>query len=87
MVRRALAGFTEVLGPDHPRTRGVADSLATTVRLRQGRMTPEEIVAAAPAPKKRQKKIKPNDRCPCNSGKKYKKCCRDKDRAAAAGKV
>ncbi len=22
------------------------------------------------------KKIGPNDRCPCGSGKKYKKCCR-----------
>ena len=24
-------------------------------------------------------KIGPNDPCPCGSGKKYKKCCRDKD--------
>ena len=24
------------------------------------------------------KKIGPNDPCPCGSGKKYKKCCRDK---------
>ena len=43
-----------------------------------------ELVAAAPKPTPKKKKIKPNDRCPCNSGKKYKKCCRDKDRAAAA---
>ena len=28
------------------------------------------------------KKIGPNDPCPCGSGKKYKKCCRDKDIAA-----
>ncbi len=27
-------------------------------------------------------KIGPNDPCPCGSGKKYKKCCRDKDIAA-----
>ena len=27
-------------------------------------------------------KIGPNDPCPCGSGKKYKKCCRDKDLAA-----
>ncbi len=27
-------------------------------------------------------KIGPNDPCPCGSGKKYKKCCRDKDQAA-----
>ncbi len=29
-----------------------------------------------------QKKAGPNDPCPCGSGKKYKKCCRDKDIAA-----
>ena len=27
----------------------------------------------------RDKKVGPNDPCPCGSGKKYKKCCRDKD--------
>lgn len=27
-------------------------------------------------------KIGPNDPCPCGSGLKYKKCCRDKDLAA-----
>ena len=26
-----------------------------------------------------------NDPCPCGSGKKYKKCCRDKDLAAERG--
>ena len=30
-------------------------------------------------------KIGPNDPCPCGSGKKYKKCCRDKDLAAGNG--
>ena len=28
------------------------------------------------------KKVGPNDPCPCGSGKKYKKCCRDKDIAS-----
>ena len=28
-------------------------------------------------PKKRGKKIGRNDKCPCNSDKKYKKCCGD----------
>jgi len=42
---------------------------------------------SAPAQVKRQpvrkeKKVGPNDPCPCGSGKKYKKCCRDKDIAA-----
>ncbi len=27
----------------------------------------------------KDKKVGPNDPCPCGSGKKYKKCCRDKD--------
>ena len=31
-------------------------------------------------------KVGPNDPCPCGSGKKYKKCCRDKDLAEAMGK-
>ena len=30
-------------------------------------------------------KIGRNDPCPCGSGKKYKKCCRDKDLAAERG--
>ena len=29
-------------------------------------------------------KVGPNDPCPCGSGKKYKKCCRDKDLAAGS---
>jgi len=31
-------------------------------------------------PYKRASKIRPNDPCPCGSGKKYKKCCRDKEK-------
>ena len=31
------------------------------------------------AAKKKTKKIKPNAKCPCGSGKKYKKCCRLKE--------
>ena len=33
-------------------------------------------------PVRKAAKIGPNDPCPCGSGKKYKKCCRDKDLAA-----
>ncbi len=33
----------------------------------------------------RKVKIGPNDPCPCGSGKKYKKCCRDKDLANEMG--
>ena len=33
-------------------------------------------------PVRKTVKVGPNDPCPCGSGKKYKKCCRDKDQAA-----
>ena len=36
-------------------------------------------------PVRKAKKVGPNDPCPCGSGKKYKKCCRDKD--IAEGRV
>ena len=34
-----------------------------------------------PVRKSAEKKIGPNDPCPCGSGKKYKKCCMQKDKA------
>ncbi len=33
-------------------------------------------------PIRREKKVGPNDPCPCGSGKKYKKCCMHKDKTA-----
>ena len=44
----------------------------------------DKIVKRQPIVKKI--KVGPNDPCPCGSGKKYKKCCRDKDLAAEQGK-
>ncbi len=41
----------------------------------------DSIVKKQPV-RNRDKKVGPNDPCPCGSGKKYKKCCRDKDIAA-----
>ena len=29
---------------------------------------------------KKQKRIKPNEKCPCGSDKKYKKCCSDQNK-------
>ena len=40
----------------------------------------------APSPVHVEKKVGRNEPCPCGSGKKYKKCCRDKDLAAEQGK-
>ena len=42
--------------------------------------TPDGTVKQQPV--RKDKKAGPNDPCPCGSGKKYKKCCRDKDIAA-----
>ena len=42
--------------------------------------TPDKTVK--PQPVRKAAKVGPNDPCPCGSGKKYKKCCRDKDIAA-----
>ena len=40
--------------------------------LRRGKNT---AAGGKGAVRKREEKIKPNDPCPCGSGKKYKKCC------------
>ena len=44
--------------------------------------TASEKGSVKPAPIRKVKKIGPNDPCPCGSGKKYKKCCMQKDKAA-----
>ena len=62
------------------------DTVRTLFRVRLEQKVEREQVAkvtgtnkdesAARAPKKRtEKKVYPNDPCPCGSGKKYKKCC------------
>jgi preprotein translocase subunit SecA len=42
----------------------------------------DAIVKKQPVRKSSEQKIGPNDPCPCGSGKKYKKCCMQKDKAA-----
>ncbi|MBX3179573.1 MAG: preprotein translocase subunit SecA [Candidatus Hydrogenedentes bacterium] len=42
---------------------------ATTVRTEAARKKPK------PQPVRAEKKVGPNEKCPCGSGKKYKKCC------------
>ena len=41
---------------------------------------PDKTVKKQPV--RSEKKAGPNDPCPCGSGKKYKKCCMQKDKAA-----
>ena len=36
--------------------------------------------AVKQAPVRKEKKAGPNDPCPCGSGKKYKKCCMQKEK-------
>jgi len=42
--------------------------------------TADSVVKKQPV--RKEKKVGPNDPCPCGSGKKYKKCCMQKDKAA-----
>ena len=61
--------------------------LKTNEEIRRERVAKVTSEGGGDGTVKRQpivKKIKvgPNDPCPCGSGKKYKKCCRDKDLAA-----
>ena len=39
-----------------------------------------EMAAVKKTPVRKEKKAGPNDPCPCGSGKKYKKCCMQKDK-------
>ena len=58
-----------------------------TAQIQRQRVAKETAAAGASdgtvkkQPVKAQKKAGPNDPCPCGSGKKYKKCCMQKDKA------
>ena len=45
-----------------------------------GTSAPDKSVKKQPV--RSEKKAGPNDPCPCGSGKKYKKCCMQKDKAS-----
>jgi len=44
-------------------------------RYKEAKKIGKELLQSTPGLKVREGKIKPNDTCPCGSGKKYKKCC------------
>jgi hypothetical protein len=44
-------------------------------RYKEAKKIGKELLQSTPGLKVREGKIKPNDSCPCGSGKKYKKCC------------
>ncbi len=62
--------------------------LRSTQEVKREKVAKETAASGAPdktvkaQPVRNTSKIGPNDPCPCGSGKKYKKCCRDKDIAA-----
>ncbi len=64
--------------------------IKTDQELRREKVAKEAVASASDKTVKQQpvrktKKVGPNDPCPCGSGKKYKKCCRDKDIAEGRG--
>ena len=62
--------------------------LRTNQEVKREKVAKETGTAAATksevkkAPVRKEKKVGPNDPCPCGSGKKYKKCCMHKDKTA-----
>ena len=56
-------------------------------REKVAKETGTTAASAAPVkktPVRKDKKVGPNDPCPCGSGKKYKKCCMQKDKAISS---
>ena len=47
-------------------------------RYKQGKSIGEDLLKSGPKTPVFEDKVKPNDPCPCGSGKKYKKCCANK---------
>ena len=43
-------------------------------------LRPGQVVRSSVQPVRKEHKVGPNDPCPCGSGKKYKKCCMQKDK-------
>jgi len=62
--------------------------LRTNQEVKREKVAKETGTAAATKtavrkqPVRKERKVGPNDPCPCGSGKKYKKCCMQKDKAA-----
>ena len=65
--------------------------LKTNQEVKREKVAKETGTAGSPSgqvkkqPVRKERKVGPNDPCPCGSGKKYKKCCRDKDIANGMG--
>jgi preprotein translocase subunit SecA len=81
LFRVRLAKREDALKLGHrPRRRMVEGRGGGSAEAKQGAMASPTRPKAAGG-----KKVGRNDPCPCGSGKKYKKCCMNKDQAAAGG--
>ena len=82
MIRQAAAGAAA--NPDDADCRTIAGQAqggihACEQALARANLLPARMTGGGGATKKKAKKTKPNAKCPCGSGKKYKKCCRNKE--------
>ena len=68
--------FNEVITLQERAMIGVIGTAPATGAVSTG--TPDKTVKQQPV-RNKDKKVGPNDPCPCGSGKKYKQCCRSKD--------
>ena len=68
-----------------PRRRRMRTSSAQRVAKVTGDTVPAATRPSSASLSSRRSRLAANDPCPCGSGKKYKKCCRDKDLAAERG--
>jgi uncharacterized protein YecA (UPF0149 family) len=47
-------------------------------RYKEAKLVGDDLLKSGPKTPVFESKIKPNDACPCGSGKKFKKCCANK---------
>lgn len=68
----------KMLGKDQNTMNMVKKMMKENPQMIESLMANMGSLGQKPQPKK-STKIKPNEKCPCNSGKKYKKCCNNND--------
>merc|ERR1712146_713751 len=71
LIEEAIGIWSIHLPPNHPRIQGAEQALMH-MRNPDRKSRPRSRLAQAP---KISVRVKPNAKCPCGSGKKYKKCC------------
>lgn len=84
-IEATVVALTQ-LGPDEPQVELVSEGDGDRVVVRASLAPVEPSAPVREVRGRRAKRKKPgrNARCPCGSGKKYKRCCLDKDEAEEA---